>query len=330
MKNKSIQIIRYGTMIIVGTYFLFLGLSRAKSFFIPFSIAVFLSLVMLPVANKLERTGISRGFSVFISDLMILLFCSAIVFIVSFEIYNIVEDWPKYEKQLQPKIERVQQYVSQKTGISQEKIQTEMNKIFNKTKNDTGVYSSIQEYISFSGNFLLVFIYIFFLMYYRHKIKNSILVFISEKERSKTNDIIMAASKVAQQYLFGRFILILILSVVYSLGLILLGLEQAILISILSAVLTLNTIHRKRNWIWYRHAHGGTFLGGNWNIYRNYTCIYLNSICGKLYFGTLHCWRESGPEPHAYHNWSHCFGHGLGISGYVCCHSGSGCYQSNF
>lgn len=240
MKGKAFRIIMYSFLIIIGLYFLFRGLYEAKSFLIPLSLGIFLSLVMLPVAGWFERKGISKGFAVLLADLIILAFCAFIVFIVSLQVYQIAGDWPKYEQQLMPKYEQALNFVSEKSGASVEEIQTKIKESVQNAGESNGNEPGIASRMtSFFGNFLLVFVYIFFLMYYRGKIKNSILKFIPEEKRGKAAEIINQASKVSQQYLFGRFILILILAVLYTAGLSILGVKQAVLISIIAALLSL-------------------------------------------------------------------------------------------
>ena len=240
MNDKALRLLKVGFLLVVGTFFLFFGLYKAKGFLIPLSLGVFLSLVMLPVAAWFERKGLSRGLSVLLADFAILVFCAVVVFIVSMQVYQIANDWPEYQEKLQPKYEQIMQFISDKAGVSEREIQNKVKESVEKSGessgNEPGIISKVS---SFLGNFLLVFVYIFFLMFYRRKIKNSILGFIPEEKREKAREIINQSSKVSQQYLFGRFLLILILAVLYSVGLFILGIKQAVLISVIAALLSL-------------------------------------------------------------------------------------------
>src|SRR5690554_548977 len=240
MNSKAFKIIKVTFLLIVGLYFLFLGLFEAKGFLVPLSLGIFLSLVMLPIATWFERKGLSRGFAVLLADLIILLFCAVVMFIVSLQGYQIANDWPEYQKKLEPRYQKTMQYISQKTNITEEEIQNKVKESIEKAGQSSGNQPGIASQVSsFIGNFLLIFVYIFFLMYYRRKIKNSILGFVPQHKRDKAEKIINQSSRVSQQYLFGRFLLILILAVLYSIGLLILGVKQAILISLIAALLSL-------------------------------------------------------------------------------------------
>src|SRR5690606_22825237 len=82
-----------------------------------------------------------------------------------------------------------------------------------------GVGSAVLGFIGFLGTSLLVFVYIFFFLLYRRQFRKVILNFVSEDERPKTDAILGGISNVAQNYLFGKLILIIFLAVLYSIGL---------------------------------------------------------------------------------------------------------------
>lgn len=99
--------------------------------------------------------------------------------------------------------------------------------------------SFISSFFNFMGTFLLIFVYIFFFLLYRNKFKNSILKMVPDEKRDLTREILTESADISQQYLFGRLLLILFLAIIYSIGLSISGVQHAILVSILAAVLSL-------------------------------------------------------------------------------------------
>lgn len=94
-------------------------------------------------------------------------------------------------------------------------------------------------FFGFMGSFLLTFIYVFFFLLYRKKFKKSILKMSPDRNRNQVEDIVTKSLHIAQNYLFGRLLLIIFLAIIYAIGLSVSGVEQAILISILAALLSL-------------------------------------------------------------------------------------------
>ncbi|MBS0000366.1 MAG: AI-2E family transporter [Cyclobacteriaceae bacterium] len=243
MNQQARQIIIFTTLIILGLTFLFYAIIKAKPFLMPISLAALLAMILLPVEKKLRQWKFSKSLSILVSDLLLLGFCVGIFLVVGAQVQSISEQWPEYEEKLGNTIEQVQEFVENKTGISQEKQITKFRDAFSSQSEGSiegeTVKTVFPKLISFSGNFILVFIYIFFFMYYRQKFKNTILKFIDDDKREQASGILINISKVSQQYLFGRFLLIVFLAILYTIGLSIVGIKHALLVSFLAAILSL-------------------------------------------------------------------------------------------
>ncbi len=99
--------------------------------------------------------------------------------------------------------------------------------------------SFMSQLINFMGTFLLIFVYIFFFLLYRHKFRMFILKLVPDNNREEAEKVISDSADIAQNYLFGRLLLILFLAVIYAIGLSVSGVQHAILISVLAALLSL-------------------------------------------------------------------------------------------
>ena len=251
MNERVQKLLTVSVLIIVGAYFLFLGLTKAKEFIIPITIAGLLSMMLLPVVHRLEGLGFSKGWAVFFSDIFILAIVVGLSFLIANQVDRVAEDWPEIKKRLEPRIEQVQQYIQEKFNIS---IQEQKKQIEETIPGDQNKYQSNQEktggdnslikktamnLLNFTGNFLLTFVYIFFFMYYRKKFRKSLLKLVPEERREATNNVISQSSKVAQQYLIGRFLLILFLAILYAIGFLIIGIKYALFIAIIAALLSL-------------------------------------------------------------------------------------------
>ncbi len=291
MSHQAKTILTYSTLILVSLFFLFSGLVYAKSFLAPLSVAILLAMVMLPVCRWFERKGISRGWASLFSDFIILLFCLLLSGILAAQVKKFSEDWPNIKQRIEPKIEQLQQFIADKTGISvaqqnqqisqqlpgsasseqqqegasqpqeqpsqqqqpQENAQpqppvaspSESTQGGATTPSSSGgsvltkAGTFIGHFFSTLGDILLIFIYIFFFLRYRKKFRKSILKMVPQDKRDLAQDIIGKSAKVSQNYLSGRLLLIIFLAILYAIGLTISGVQQAILISILAAVLSL-------------------------------------------------------------------------------------------
>ncbi|MDT0688399.1 AI-2E family transporter [Salegentibacter sp. F188] len=248
--TKGKKFLLYPAVFIVGTYFLFLGLNKGQAFLSPFLTAVILALLMLPLARIMERK-ISRSAASLLSAFLIFLVSVGFLALVSFQLKNFVEQWPDIKETMEPKIEQVKNFVLENTPLKEEQLKTSGSESENSSESslpfvggsnqDSGkqAASFLSSLMGAIGDYLLTFIYIFFLLNYRHKLKMFILHLFPGEKRQKVREVVTRCMKVAPQYLIGRLMLIAFLAVLYSVGLGISGVDNFILISILAAFLSL-------------------------------------------------------------------------------------------
>ncbi|MEK6480589.1 AI-2E family transporter [Catalinimonas sp. 4WD22] len=280
MKGRSKRILTYFALIVASLSFFFWGLVQAQGFLVPLSVAVLLAMVILPVCRWFERKRISRALASLFSVLLIMSFFVLLAMVVGSQVESLAEDWPKIKERMQPKIEQLQEYIAEKTGISvqeqeakiaqtipgdssssaqnqeESKSTTPQDSTQQQTQ-DTGQSSAsgggssntgsilksagsfVGKLFGFLGTFLLTFIYTFFFLLYRRKFRLSLLKMVHEHKKEVAHKILYKSTEVSQNYLSGRLILILFLAILYTIGLSISGVRNAMLISLLAAVLSL-------------------------------------------------------------------------------------------
>ena len=236
---KRKKLIIYLAAFILAVYFLFLGLAKAKGFFAPLITAIILSLVVLPLSNRMEKV-MKRNWASLINSILLFGISIGIISLVSYQIRSFADDWPQIKETMQPKIEQVKNFALKHTPLDQEDIK--------EAKNDTGESSSntgkkIASFMSglssFMANYLLTFVYVFFLLNYRHIFRDFLLNIFPDRKKDTVKTIISKSVKVAPQYLLGKLTLMGLLAVLYSIGLGISGVNNFILVSVIAAVLTL-------------------------------------------------------------------------------------------
>jgi predicted PurR-regulated permease PerM len=100
----------------------------------------------------------------------------------------------------------------------------------------TSIVSNIFGFIS---NLMLILVYVFFFMFYQKKFENALIGLFAKEKREHVREVIGKSSKVAQKYLFGRFILIGVLAGLYMIAFSIAGIEYAIFIALLAALFSL-------------------------------------------------------------------------------------------
>lgn len=217
----------------------FAGVYFAKPFLVPFTIAGILAMLFLPISNRLEKKGFGRGLSVISCILIFLAIIAGIVTLVTWQISNLASDFTGMEQKITQTISKLKETLSNTFGISPEKQQEMMKQ---QQQSGSGGMSAVVKGImsSIMGmlvDFILVLVYIFLLMYFRGHIKQFILKLVPQDEKANTTKIIYASSKVAQKYLSGMAMMIVILWIMYGIGFTIAGVKNAFFFAILCGLM---------------------------------------------------------------------------------------------
>lgn len=243
--SKGKQILVYGTLSIIGIYFLFLGLAKAKGFLAPLFTALILALLMMPLAQRMERSFMNRTAASLTNTIIIFIVSVGFMALVSFQIKSVVDDWSQIKETMKPKIEQLKEFVFEHSPLEKEDLESKDSSssvpLVGSKDGPSGQKAAnfFNSVLSFFGDYLLTFIYIFFILNYRHRFKEFLMRLFPDNRQSKVKEVIDGSAKVTQDYLIGKMILIALLAVLYAIGLGISGVNNFILISILAAVLSL-------------------------------------------------------------------------------------------
>lgn len=234
------KLLFYAVSIVTGLFFLAWGLHEAKSVLAPLITAIVLALMILPMANWLERR-LKRVVGSLICTLV--LFFVSLVFLAGllYQTKIFVDSWPEITDTMKPKIEQWTEFVAENTFLVESDLS--MSDIFpmpgDESDEGASFLSMFGSGFGYLGTYLLTFIYVFFSLNYRHRFRTFLLRLFADKRSGEVNQIVQESANVVHQYLVGKLILIVLLAIVYSIGLGITGVSNFILVSIMASILTL-------------------------------------------------------------------------------------------
>ncbi|MFC5270448.1 AI-2E family transporter [Adhaeribacter terreus] len=234
---KSISLYRLNAIILLGILFV-MAMYYGRVFFIPLSFGIILSMLMLPVSRKLEQWGMNRFWATMVCVLIILLLVAGFIMIIAAQATSFSEDMPQIQEKLHELMNQIQTWIEQQFGVSPQKqlafIKSQIAK-FSASANRFFT-SVLQGTVGIVTAFVLVILYMFFLMWKREKYKTFILQLVSSENQTKAKKTLEQITKVSGQYLTGRLISMLFVAVFYSIAFTILGLKNAILISVIAVI----------------------------------------------------------------------------------------------
>ena len=207
------------------------GLYGAKEFLIPLIIGGILATLFLPFSHWMEQRRIPKGLAAFFCLLTLLAFLTTLFWLIGWQISALVADVTQIKEKSIETITKTQEYIFNHLGLSV-KQQTEL---LNSEKPSL-TYIMQTTFGSFAYLFttlILVFVYVFFLLYYRSHIKNFLLKLTAPPQRPEMEQVISSCTVVSQQYLLGLAKMIVCLWIMYGIGFSAIGVENALFFAVL-------------------------------------------------------------------------------------------------
>lgn len=207
-----------------------------REFFILITFSGFLAMLMTPLANRLERGNVPRVLSSIISILIIAAVLIGVAMLLKGQVTSVSEDFQQIKSKLQEAASAAETWISETLGMSSDQIKEKASESISGA--GTAISSVLMGTLSFLGGLLLVLVFTFLFLLHREKYENFAVMLHKEDKRNDARKMIAEISKVAQQYLTGRLISILLLGILYLIGFTILGLENALLLSLIAAIMT--------------------------------------------------------------------------------------------
>lgn len=229
---RSISLIGFIFLVVAGLYY-------GSNFLIPIAISALLTLLLIPIANFLEKMGIHRLIASFICVLLMLFIFGGLVYIVTWQASGISDNLQEIILRIQKLILKLQEFLAETIGIS-----AESQKIWFNKQSASGPSEAIVlagSMLSFLMGILiksiLVLVYLFLFLSSRSHLKKFILMLVPHSEMKETERMISDAGKVSQKYLSGLGMMIVMLWVMYGIGFSIIGVESALFFAVLCGIL---------------------------------------------------------------------------------------------
>ncbi len=211
----------------------------ARQFLIPIALAGLLAMLLLPLSTWLEKRGLNRGLSTLVSVLTLLVGIGTIIALLSWQMTNVADDLSQIKTVATERVEQLRQYASQKLGVSRDAQEQIV-----KDNQASGAGGAAKIGAAILGGllgglvtFILAVVYIFMFLYYRAHFKQFILKLMPTTEKKEATRVITQISQVAQKYLGGLGLMIVLLWVLYGIGFSIVGVKNPVFFAILCGVL---------------------------------------------------------------------------------------------
>ena len=226
-------------LVLTGGYVFISILYVSQHIVVPFVYALIISILLNPIVNYLERKKIKRVIAITIAVVIALLFTAGLVYLISSQLSMFNKSLPEMKQKFGDLFNRTSSWISVKFHISPEKINAWVIKTKTEIANNESAIIG-QTLITITGLLIVIFlipVYIFMILYYKPLLLEFLSKLFAKIHQEKVEDVLLQTKTVIQNYLSGLLLEAVIIAFLNSAGLLILGIDYAILLGIIGALL---------------------------------------------------------------------------------------------
>lgn len=217
----------------------------AKPFLIPLAISGMMAMLLVPICRRLEKRQIPRALSATICGLFALVLLLGICYLLINQVIALGKDMPVIGKKLNEMLNSGHTFVSDHFQLpidkQKEYLQGQIDGLSSLAGKFVGdIFRSV---LSFLVHLLIITAYTVLLLIYRQRLKVFVLALVvhyaGRANLEEARGVVDKTTDVASAYLTGVCIVALIFSVVNSIGLTIIGIENALFFGVMVAFINI-------------------------------------------------------------------------------------------
>jgi predicted PurR-regulated permease PerM len=229
------------SILVIGLVAFTAVLYIGRSIIVPIVFAVIIAVLLLPVVNFIVRRKINRVVAIIITLFLSFTIIAALGFLVVGQISRFSESFPELVIRFTEAINNTIYSLSAHLDINPQKVYDWVTKTTEEIINKGG--DRLGETLVNLGNLLVVLflipVYVFMILFYQPLLLDFIRKVFGEENRVKVDLIVNKTKTVIQLYLVGLVIEAILVAILNTSALLILGIDYAILLGILGALLNM-------------------------------------------------------------------------------------------
>ncbi|MDP2089564.1 MAG: AI-2E family transporter [Flavobacteriaceae bacterium] len=227
------------SLLIIGLYVLISILLIAQDILVPLIFSVMIAVLLHPVVNFFVRIRMNRVVAIILTLVLTFIITAALAALIFRQIAQFSESWPILVDKFTLMLNEISRWASRYFDLSQWKV----NRWITNAKTEMLSMSNAQvgQTLYALGNgivtLLLIPVYVFLILYYNKLLIEFIHRVFGNSDQNRISNIISETKTVIQRYLAGLVIEAVIVAILNITALLVLGIEYAILLGIIGALL---------------------------------------------------------------------------------------------
>lgn len=238
-KTLKLPLILRITVVLLFLWLTYFILTEFRNYLYPITLGGLFAYLLYPIASYLEKHSVPRILANILSILLGIAVVSGVFFFIYKQMGLFLEDLPSLKITASKNINSIFKYLTQLTGVETPQLKEQFKLFAGNLLSLSG--SNFKS--TYGATFQTVFtvgimpVYIFFLLFYRNKFHNFILMVVPAEKHTIARKILDEVNRLVVHYMTGVFIVVSILVVLNSTGFVIIGMKHALLLGVLAAIM---------------------------------------------------------------------------------------------
>ncbi|MDZ7646174.1 MAG: AI-2E family transporter [Cytophagales bacterium] len=217
------------------TYAMYIG----RSIIVPIVFAFIIAILLNPFVNYLTKKKINRLISISMAVSLAFIVLSSLFYLFFSRLDSFTESYPQLKKKFETTNIQAVRWVSKTFNIREWKINAWSKESKSDAIEGLEIGKGLKEIGKMFVNILLVPVYLFMILYYKQHLLTFIHKIFESVYHIAVREVLDNSKAIIQRYLVGLFIEMIIMAILNSVGLLFLGIQYAIILGIIGAVLNI-------------------------------------------------------------------------------------------
>lgn len=225
--------------VFIGLFILVYTIYIAKSLLIPIVYATLLAILLNPIVNLLVKHKTPKIIAIGISVLLAFLVIGSLIFLMIIQGLNFSESLPGIKFKFNEISIQLINWISSKTHIHKSEINKWILSTQNKQLDNFAFGKNLTMLGQYAATVLILPVYLCMILYYKPLFLEFIRRLFQNHYQIALDEILASTKKIIQTYLIGLFFELIIIATLNAMGLMILGINYAILLGVIGAILNL-------------------------------------------------------------------------------------------
>ena len=206
---------------------------------VPLAMSGLIAVLLRPVERRLNQWGAHKAIAISLAVLLAIILVSGVAILISIQLSDFTDDLPKVRRNLNDSFHDMKQWVRREYNVSYRDQDKYLQKAQEQTLDSLQSTDTLGFITGPLGTLTLIPIYVFLLLYYRTMLLHFVVVLFSEKHTARVKEVLGEVKAVVQNYMVGLLIETACVAALNFVGLLILGVQYALLLSVMAAILNL-------------------------------------------------------------------------------------------